>query len=206
MRVGSVAELGRRERLLQVAEAILAHGGEERLQMKQLAERAGVAVATVYRYFPSKDHLLAGIAVERHRRNLERLAEGRFDGDGPGGRAAGLLIREFRSVQRNPEMATALQRIANAPQRSASEHVEEIHRLFERMVIAAVGQNGKQDVTAEQWAVLPIVVGTVNNAVTLWLVGSLSVEQARERLRIAARLFDLPADIVRRYLIPGAPH
>jgi hypothetical protein len=64
---GSVAERGRRERLLQVAEAILAHGGEERLQMKQLAERAG-------------------IAVERHRRNLKRLGEGRFSGDGPGGR------------------------------------------------------------------------------------------------------------------------
>jgi hypothetical protein len=72
------------------------------------------------------------------------------------------------------------------------------------MVIAAVGQNGDQEVTAEQWAVLPIVVGTVNNAVTLWLVGSLSVEQARERPRIAARPFDLPADIVRQYLIP--PH
>ena len=39
---------------------MLSAGGEDALQMKELSQRADVSVATLYRYFPAKDHVLLG--------------------------------------------------------------------------------------------------------------------------------------------------
>jgi AcrR family transcriptional regulator len=43
------AQHGRRDRILESAAAILAAGGEDALQMKELAQRADVSLATLYR-------------------------------------------------------------------------------------------------------------------------------------------------------------
>jgi len=44
---------------------MLAAGGEDALQMKDLSQRAGVSVASLYRYFPAKDHVLLAILLSR---------------------------------------------------------------------------------------------------------------------------------------------
>jgi AcrR family transcriptional regulator len=184
---------------LQAAETMLAQEGEQGLQMKQLAQRADVALATLYRYFPSKDHVLGAVALERHRRALQRIDTKRFDGDTPGERAGDMMVREFRTVQHNPEMAVALQGVSNAPDRSTGEYVEGIRQLMEQMVLAAIEQRGAP-ATDEQRQVLPIVLAAMGGATNHWLSGILSADQARAQIRAAARLFDLPAEIVREHL------
>ena len=49
--------------------AIASKGGYEAVQMRAVAERADVAVGTLYRYFPSKVHLL----VSALGREFERI-------------------------------------------------------------------------------------------------------------------------------------
>jgi AcrR family transcriptional regulator len=60
------------------AAAVFAEQGTD-TSVEQVAERAGVGRATVYRSFPTKEHLLAGVAVERlrdvHRLVIAALAE-----------------------------------------------------------------------------------------------------------------------------------
>ncbi|HEX8007159.1 MAG TPA: helix-turn-helix domain-containing protein, partial [Trebonia sp.] len=68
------AQHDRYERMLQAATAMLAVGGEERLQMKELAERADVSLATLYRYFPSKDHVMLAITYSRYENALRRVS------------------------------------------------------------------------------------------------------------------------------------
>lgn len=58
-----------RERILVAAVALLADESFTELTVPLVAEQAGVAVRTVYRYFPSKDALIGAVAM---------LAEGRF--------------------------------------------------------------------------------------------------------------------------------
>ena len=48
----------RRRRILDATLALAAKGGYEAVQMRAVAEKAEVAVGTLYRYFPSKVHLL----------------------------------------------------------------------------------------------------------------------------------------------------
>jgi AcrR family transcriptional regulator len=179
---------------------MLSQEGEQGLQMKQLAQRANVALATLYRYFPSKDHVLGAIALERWRGALQQIETLHFAGDTPGERAGEMMVREFRRVQRGPEFAAALERVANAPDRSTSEYMEGIRRIALQFVQAAIEQGGTA-ITAEQLQVLPIFMAASGGAINHWLAGVLSADQARAQIRASARLFDLPADIAREYLL-----
>lgn len=48
----------RRRRILHASAQLASRGGFEAVQMREVAEAAGVALGTLYRYFPSKIHLL----------------------------------------------------------------------------------------------------------------------------------------------------
>jgi AcrR family transcriptional regulator len=178
---------------------MLAQDGEHGLQMKQLAERADIALGTLYRYFPSKDHVLGAIALERQRRALARIDSIPLMGDTAGARAGDLMVRQFRAVQREPELATALQRVSSAPDRATSEYVDEISQLMEELVLAAIAQRGAP-ATEEQRSLLPIVLAASVGAFNRWLSGVLSAEDARAQIRVAARLLDLPGEIVRTHV------
>ena len=50
------------ERILTAALGLIGRRGVRRLGMQEIAEAAGVSRGTLYRYFPSKEHVLAGAA------------------------------------------------------------------------------------------------------------------------------------------------
>ena len=54
----------RRERIIRAAMELLEDAEYEKVQMRDVADRAGVALGTVYRYFTSKEHLYAAVLVE----------------------------------------------------------------------------------------------------------------------------------------------
>src|SRR5262249_46234218 len=58
------AQVERRQRIITAATELLEEHELEAIQMRDIADRAGVALATVYRYFSSKDHLYAAAIVE----------------------------------------------------------------------------------------------------------------------------------------------
>jgi AcrR family transcriptional regulator len=57
------SQRARRERILRAALDALDEGDYERIQPREIAQSAGVALATLYRYFPSKEHLYAQVLV-----------------------------------------------------------------------------------------------------------------------------------------------
>src|ERR1700747_3421953 len=80
---GSAAQRDRRKRILDATLALASKGGYEAVQMRTVAQRADVALGTLYRYFPSKIHLLvSGLAreFERLQEKLDRLG---ISGDTP---------------------------------------------------------------------------------------------------------------------------
>jgi AcrR family transcriptional regulator len=56
------------ERILTAALGLIGRRGVRRLGMQEIAEAAGVSRGTLYRYFPSKDHVLTGAADFDERR------------------------------------------------------------------------------------------------------------------------------------------
>ncbi|MUL42740.1 TetR/AcrR family transcriptional regulator [Streptomonospora sp. PA3] len=100
----------RRKRIVQTAAALALRGGVEAMQMRTVAERAGVALGTLYRYFPSKMDLVVAVVAEE----LD-LLEASIDRRPPtaetaAGRAVDVLMRATRGLMREPELADALVR------------------------------------------------------------------------------------------------
>ena len=54
----SEAQAARTDRMIRAAIELAGQGGYEAVQMREVARMAGVALATLYRYYPSKNELL----------------------------------------------------------------------------------------------------------------------------------------------------
>ena len=57
-----MSELTRRERAIAVAQELAEEGGWDAVAMRAVSEQSGSALATLYREFPSKTHLVLGMA------------------------------------------------------------------------------------------------------------------------------------------------
>jgi TetR/AcrR family transcriptional regulator, cholesterol catabolism regulator len=173
---------------------MLEAGGEDALQMKELAQRAGVSLATLYRYFPAKDHVLLGILLSRYSGALARVIAAPARGGTARERVTGHLLREFRAEQREPRLTAALSRVISETSRSYSEVIERVEHLHLQMLEHVAG-NG-QPVSAQQRMLLPIVRAVFGAATRRWLAGVASPAQARFEIRAGCRLLDLPDEVV----------
>ena len=81
--LGSAAQRDRRKRILDATLALASKGGYEAVQMRTVAERADVALGTLYRYFPSKIHLLVSGLAREFERTQEKLDRTPIPGDTP---------------------------------------------------------------------------------------------------------------------------
>jgi AcrR family transcriptional regulator len=73
LRPTTPAQRKRRDLILDTAVSLVEERGTDGFQVREVVERSGVALGTIYRYFPSKDHLIAE-ALDRATSDLrERL-------------------------------------------------------------------------------------------------------------------------------------
>jgi AcrR family transcriptional regulator len=106
--VRSRSQLQRRKSIVKAAAALASRGGVEAMQMRTVAERAGVALGTLYRYFPSKMDLVVAVVSEEIdllEGSMERRPPRASD---PPQRAVEVLMRATRGLMREPELAEAL--------------------------------------------------------------------------------------------------
>src|SRR6202047_588367 len=80
---GSAAQRERRKRILDATLALASKGGYDAVQMRAVSERADVALGTLYRYFPSKIHLLVGALIEEMDQIQDKLDRKPIPGDTP---------------------------------------------------------------------------------------------------------------------------
>lgn len=102
------SQAARRQRVLVSALQLGAAGGYEAVQMRDVAATAGVALGTVYRYFPSKDALLAAAMVEWMEDLERRLSQRGPTGDTAADRVYDVLSRAVHTMQRQPQLAEAV--------------------------------------------------------------------------------------------------
>src|SRR5688500_3422250 len=115
----------RREAMVAAVVDLVAERGVDDLQMRDVAERAGVSLGTPYRYFASKDHLVAA-AFMAWASNLDRqLTRSRVldggVGDDPATRLSQALRVGVRPFQRQPNFARMLIAVGSSSDPVASE-------------------------------------------------------------------------------------
>jgi AcrR family transcriptional regulator len=184
------AQHGRYERVLQAATAILALGGEETLQMKDLPQRAEVSLATLYRYFPTKDHVLLAISYSRCANALQQVANEAPHGATVQERVTNHLLREFRAGQRDQKLTAALTRVLTDTRPDYSQIIHQIQQLHLKILqqVALAGS----PISGEQHRRLQIVNDVFGAATRRWLAGVSSAAEARFEIRMGCHLLDVP--------------
>jgi len=98
----------RHDAILAAAEAAAAEGGMDAVQIAPVAERAGIAAGTVYRYFPSKAELVHGLVAQACEREVAAMRQAAQAAPGPlSAIAAAVAAFGLRALQ-NRKLAWAL--------------------------------------------------------------------------------------------------
>lgn len=104
----------RRERIVRAAMDLADEGGYEVVGMRELADRADVALGTLYNHFTSKDHLLAVCWLTWMREVEKTLHEVEARGDTPAERVIDLLTRFCEVLATKPRLLEAILTAANS--------------------------------------------------------------------------------------------
>src|ERR1700678_1264165 len=133
------AQQARRQRVIDAAMALSLDGGYDAVQMRDVAARADVAMGTVYRYFTSKDHLLAATLVHWVEQLAERIEEPPPQGGQPADRVLEVLDRALRAMGRQPRLVAAVFTSLSSPDPGAVGCQQQITLLMEGIIARAMG-------------------------------------------------------------------
>jgi TetR/AcrR family transcriptional regulator, cholesterol catabolism regulator len=179
----------RRRRILHAGTELAVRGGFDAVQMREVAEQSNVALGTLYRYFPSKIHLLVATMQDQLEQIREALAKRPPVAQTPAERVTETLMRAFRAMQREPNLADAMVRALTFADRSVSAEVDTVSRLTTAIVLDAMRPDGPP--TAGQLSAVRVIEHTWHSALVTWLSGRASITQVRGDIETACRLIEL---------------
>jgi TetR/AcrR family transcriptional regulator, cholesterol catabolism regulator len=182
---GSAAQRDRRKRILDATLALASKGGYDAVQMRTVAERADVALGTLYRYFPSKIHLLVSGLAREFEQTQERLNRRPIPGDTAYDRMLYVLGRITRSMQREPMLTEAMTRAFMFADPSAAAEVNTVARLMEQMLTRAMHDG---EPSADDKAIARVIGDVFLSNLVAWVTRRASADDVSNHLELAARL------------------
>jgi len=185
--LGSAAQRDRRKRILDATIALATRGGFDAVQMRAVAEQADVALGTLYRYFPSKIHLLVS-ALGREFERAEAAGRGKpIPGDTPHERVMYVLSRTTRGLQGEPHLTEALTRAFMFADASVQSEIHHVGMLMTSMLTRAM-HPGKPDLTDEDVAIAKVIGDVWLAALVGWVTGRTTSEDVTRQMDVAVRL------------------
>ncbi|MEU4691622.1 cholesterol catabolism transcriptional regulator KstR [Actinoplanes sp. NPDC023714] len=182
---GSAAQRDRRRRILEATLALASKGGYDAVQMRTVAEKAEVALGTLYRYFPSKIHLLVSALATELEAIQEKLNRKPIPGDTPYDRTLYVLNRVTGALQRDPMLAEAMTRAFMFADPSASAEVNAVARLMEEMFTRAMHDG---EPTADDRAKARVIGDVWLSNLVAWVTRRASANDVVNHLELATRL------------------
>ncbi len=178
------SQAARRARVIEAAMALATEGGYEAVQMRDVAATAKVALGTIYRYFSSKDHILAETLLEWNRDLQRRLLQRPPRGETPADRVVDVLRRASRSIERNQRLSAALITAVTASDPAIKECQGEISQIMvEILSEAMVGVDPELSV-----GVCRVLSHVWFSSLIGWVNGWENGADVGEELEVAARL------------------
>lgn len=178
------SQLARQERILGAATRLAREGGFDAVQMRTVAVEADVALGTLYRYFPSKEHLLVSAALGQLDYFARRLEARPPDGADPADRVIDALRRVNATLQRQPKLTLAVLKALTSGHETVIPAVREVRVAMRTIVLTAVG-----DSTMPRDELVGEVLEAVwLSALVSWLSGVDSYASVIRKLEDATRL------------------
>jgi TetR/AcrR family transcriptional regulator, cholesterol catabolism regulator len=180
----SPAQAQRRDRIIRTALELLSASDYEAIQMRDVAEKADVALATLYRYFPSKEQLFAAVQLEWVERLHRRVAQRGLRGNSDLERLLDVLQRSIRSFKTSPQFYRVLLTLESTKDPVARE-------LYEVMAGATTDtyREAIRNVDPETGErLLQATLAILGSEMRTWALGRRSIEQASRRIEESLRL------------------
>jgi AcrR family transcriptional regulator len=159
--MSSGPERGTRERILEVSEAFLGECGYHGTRLHQIAERVGIQKASLFHYFPSKEHLYHAV-MDQNVGDTERTILNAIEGEGsPLDKVASLVGAYVELVAAHPQRTKILLRhsLGDAPAGETGPDAERVLNMVVKFV--AEGQKAKVFAPLDPVALVLGVVGMV---------------------------------------------
>jgi AcrR family transcriptional regulator len=181
-------QLARRQRVIETAIALAAEGGYDAVQMREVATTADVALGTIYRYFSSKDHLLAAAMADLTGGLQARVVEHPPKGTTMADRLVDVFRRATRALERQPKLTAALVTALSSPDAGV-----EASATLVRGHVAAMAEAILEPLDAEVRAGILAVIGHVfYSTLTGWAHGRHPFSHIMKELEKAIRLLVAP--------------
>jgi TetR/AcrR family transcriptional regulator, cholesterol catabolism regulator len=182
---GSAAQRDRRKRILDATLTLASKGGYDAVQMRAVAERSDGALGTLYRYFPSKIHLLVSALARELARTQDRTARTAVPGETPFERSMFILSRMTKAMQRDPQLTEAMTRAFMFADATAAAEVDTVGRLMDRMIARALTDAEPND---EQLAIARVISDVWLSNLVAWVTRRASAQDVATRLELTISL------------------
>lgn len=180
----SQEQKARRRRILRAAAGLAAERGIDRVQMHDVAREAGVAIATLYRYFPAKTHLFTAVLAEQVEW-LDEQAQPPGPTQDPVEAVYELLLRGTRHLLSRPLLASAMMQ-SNTQANAAT--VNEAIRIDNTMQEVVLRMLGLEIPTARDVRLVSLLMECWYGVLSSGLNGRTSVADVEVEIRLACEL------------------
>lgn len=190
--LGSAAQRDRRKRILDATIALASKGGFDAVQMRAVAERADVALGTLYRYFPSKIHLLVSALAREFEQANTNFDRKPVPGDTTADRVMYVLSRTTRALQRDPNLTEALTRAFMFADASVATEIHVVGMQVTRMLMRAMhdpeATSAEVEPTEEDIAIAKVIGDVWLASLVQWVTGRASAADVAKSMDVAVRL------------------
>lgn len=188
--LGSAAQRERRKRILDATYELAKSGGFDAVQMRAVAERADVALGTLYRYFPSKIHLLVSALGRQFDEAAVRLNEREIPGDTQADRVLYVLKRMARGMQGDPKLTEALTRAFMFADSSVSSEIHVVGMAMTSIVTHAMhgGVPAEGALTDQDVAIARVLGDVWLSALVAWVTGRSTAAETAAHMETAVHL------------------
>ena len=186
---GSASQRERRRRILDATIALATEGGFDAVQMRTVADNADVALGTLYRYFPSKIHLLVAALGREFDTAVERTATQAVPGETPHERVMYILGRNTKALQSQPQLTEALVRAFMFADASVRDEIHHVGMSLTTMISRAIaGTPDHGEATEEEAAIIRVIADVWLSALVGWVTGRVEAAEVTGSVEVAVRL------------------
>jgi AcrR family transcriptional regulator len=178
-------QLIRRAKIIEAVIDLIADVGADAVQMRDVAKRSGVALATVYRYFNSKDYLLAATLEDWQKRLTRRIVASRGErrDHDPLPGILDYLRRAQRAFHRNPNMTTLMFQMTTSTDPEARAAIDQMNRTNTEMFNRLLEGVAAEDVPNITFG----LNAALSNSLAGVLTGMMTLEESLSRVEWVAR-------------------
>ena len=172
------SQQARRDRIVDAGLALLAERDYDRIQVKDVAEAANVALGTLYHYFSSKEHLFAEVLVRWAGTLRTNISRNPLRGTTDAQRLTQVINRSVRAFQRQPSLARLVATLETSADPFATEILARLAQTTNDIYLEALHDVDRD--TARR--IVSVIDAVLASRLRSWVAGRASITAVSDDL------------------------